>query len=76
MKFVPYYLLPQLAIPIKIKKNSKKLSKTWGGASGPNDRDRMANRNVTESHFGQNRNETEFFWGPGMRPNYILGKSE
>jgi hypothetical protein len=34
----------------------------------------MTNRNETESHFEQNRNETELFLGPGMRPNYILVK--
>jgi hypothetical protein len=34
----------------------------------------MANRNVTESHFGPNRNETDLFLGPGMRPNHILSK--
>jgi hypothetical protein len=31
----------------------------------------MTIQNVTESHFGQNRNETERFMGPGMRPNQI-----
>jgi hypothetical protein len=34
----------------------------------------MTNRNVKESHFEQNRNETECFSCSGTRPSHILGK--
>jgi hypothetical protein len=32
-----------------------------GAIPRPNDLDQMPDRNETESHFGQNRNETELF---------------
>jgi hypothetical protein len=32
----------------------------------------LVDRIETESHFGQNRNETELFWSIEMRPNHVF----